>query len=265
MAVVGIVANVFQICSFAGDVIDRLNYCLGRMEDAPRLWKEINTTLPALTLTVQKARDNAKANEKMLDQNRALELLTQGCISELKGLKDIVDNVIPKEDDTKMNKTRKALRSMIKDSKMERIKSRLDYYVTTMDHYQTTTILAVAIDNAKHLAEEQKRSEEILAGINKLQSHTSSVPAQLDQALIFLAELTKQNEERQKIPVPQDMVDEFNNIPATRKVSEFIQRPKISTRIKEQLALPENTKQTAVLQGMGGIGKPTSLSFRSRC
>lgn len=257
LAVMGIVANVFQICSFAADVIERLEYCLGRIDDAPRLWKDIKTTLPTLTLTVERAKVNAEADVKKLDQNQALEQLTKGCMSELKGLKDIVDHVIPKEDDTKMTKTRKALRSIIKDSKMERIRDRLDYYVTTLTNYQTTTLLAVAIDQLKYLEEEKTRSEEILAGINKLQSHTSPMPAQLDQVLRLLAELMKEKEERQKIPPLLDVVVGFSNIPATSKVGEFIQRPKISTEIKKQLALPLNTKQTAVLQGMGGNGKLT--------
>ena len=73
LAVISIAANVLQICGFAGAVIERLDYCLGRIDDAPRLWEEIKTTLPTLTLTVKVAKDNAKADVKKLDQNQALE------------------------------------------------------------------------------------------------------------------------------------------------------------------------------------------------
>ena len=173
LAVASIVANVFQIVGFAGEVVERLDYCLGRVEDAPRLWKEIRTTLPILKQTVSQAKANAEANATSLDKNTALLALTDGCNAEVKELKRIVDTVIPKDDDSKFTKTRKALKSMYKDSKMERIRDRLDYYVQHVTNYQTTSMAATLIDRLEHekqhQKEESKRAEEIMLGITQLQ------------------------------------------------------------------------------------------------
>lgn len=282
LAGLSLAANVMQVVGFAGEVYKRLSYCLDKVDDAPVLWRDIQTTLPTLIQTVQEAERNETStlDGKTVSQERseALRLLLGGCNGQVQELKAIVDNDLPKEDDSRRTRTKKALKSLVKDKGLERIKNRLDHYVQTVSNYQTTSMSNLLIEVAKQLDPSLQKLDGIMTIVTQLKQQIDKQPdqvslkefkelrAQLDQQTRRSEELKWLLDGAQK-KVADSIEPAFDNIPEDLAVSDFVPRDTLTSNI-EALLCKTSRKRSVVLKGMGmanesrPIGGPANMLCR---
>lgn len=292
LAVVGIIANIAQIVAFSGEVIERVKWCIDQRNDAPQVLKEIRAVLPSLTETLKQAEKNAKAkvdesetDDALEARNKALLDIIEKCKHEMAKLQSIVTSVIPKADDSKARRAWLGLMTINKDSKMDRIRDRLQEYVGTISNHQQaySTSLLIA-----HVRDQRKIQPEMMMLLTRIdqrlqtpqtghvqfeelrtliitQSQQLTQSQQPNQVIVdkleaIFAQIQKNAEAAMPPPEPikeagKDVNSGFSNIPLKRQVEKFVRRDRISLKIEDKFADPANTKRTVVLQGMGGNGK----------
>lgn len=284
LAVVGIIANIAQIVSFSGEVIERVRWCIDQRQDAPRVLQEIRDILPSLMETLNRAKENAQtkvdeseADDALEDRNKVLLNIIERCNQEMEKLQKIVTSVIPKANDSKARRAWLGLKTMNKDSKMDRIRDRLKEYVATISNHQQAYNTSLLIAHVKDQRRKQPEMLLLLTQIHQLLQTRQTDHLQHDEIRTLLTRgqptqvimdkleaLSAQIQKNAEVAMPpsepikeasKDVNSGFNNIPVARQVKKFVRRDRISLKIEDKFADSANTKRTVVLQGMGGNGK----------
>ena len=152
LTIMGIAASAMQILTFSAEVVGRIKWCLDQTEDAPRLLKEIEMTLPALVETVTQAEKNARlpattteTQAAMEERNKILFDLLKGCNDQIRKLKAVIDKVLPEPGARGGVVIWHALVGMSKDTKIERINARINKYVDIISRHQSLTAAGFTI------------------------------------------------------------------------------------------------------------------------
>jgi hypothetical protein len=135
LAVVGVVASIVQLVQFSSVVSARLNEFQSKLGEIPKSLRHIKAELPILQDTLQQTRKAIDAGSVGYDTERALMPAIEGCREQIKLLDDILVKIIPTSNDSWGERSKKALSSLHKDSKIENITKILKSYIGTLTFY----------------------------------------------------------------------------------------------------------------------------------
>lgn len=289
-AAVGLAANVLQIIGFAGDVAGRLKWVFDEAKDArnvPKVVKEVQISLPALGgilanmgLQIQAMAPINETGGAFFERYKPVKGLILACQDDLTKLENILPKVVPAEDAGTRKKLMAVWAGLRKDRKLEEILGRLKSHMDLIKMHQGIVLSEWERTQLDELSKNTQGSGPVGTKIDQLaqamHAKMDGITLPIEEMNDVVDEISKGQIQNQAVLVHKldvlinlyktadikpalarrDVQTGFNNIPIGRRVSQFVDRPKIILEVKEKFADQANSKRTVVLQGMGGNGKP---------
>jgi hypothetical protein len=135
LAVVGIVANIVQLVDFGTRVLKRLNEYQSSLAEIPEAFRNIKSELPVLLDALRQTKAAIDAGLLQDESKKALIPAVEGCGVQIKELDTIIEKVLPVLSDSWARRSRKALRSLRSEAKVERIVAAIRGYVQTLTYH----------------------------------------------------------------------------------------------------------------------------------
>jgi hypothetical protein len=120
-------------------VLKRLDEYQNELSDLPQAFRHIKTELPVLLDALGKTKAAMEAGSIQVESQKVLTPAVSGCQEQIKVLDEIVINVLPASDDSWATRSRKALRSLRYDAKVEKITAVIRGYIQTMTYHATSS------------------------------------------------------------------------------------------------------------------------------
>jgi hypothetical protein len=135
LAVVGVVASIVQLVELSAKILRRLEEFQCSLGEVPKSFRHISVELPVLRNTLQQTKEAIDGGSIGQETKKALLPVLNGCTDQI-GLLDIVmDETLPKVDDSRIQRGKKAVLSLRQDKKVESILKILRSYVGTLTFY----------------------------------------------------------------------------------------------------------------------------------
>ncbi|KAL9095058.1 MAG: hypothetical protein Q9165_002660 [Trypethelium subeluteriae] len=135
LAAVGTVASILQLVDFGAKLLRRLDEFHSKLDDVPTSFQYITSQLPLLLETLKCTQQDVDAGVLTNEIERALSPVINGCEAQIKSLNSILNKELPSPHDSRVTKTRKAISSIFKDARVEKITSTLGVYIQTLTFY----------------------------------------------------------------------------------------------------------------------------------
>ncbi|KAI9687702.1 MAG: hypothetical protein M1822_001781 [Bathelium mastoideum] len=135
LAAIGTAASIIQLVEFGAKLLDRLNEFHSRLDEVPTSFQHIKSQLPLLLELLKGTQQDIDAGVIKIETERALQPAIEGCKTQIKSLDSILDKELPSPHDSRKTKTKKAVSSVFKDAKVEKITSTLGTYIRTLTFY----------------------------------------------------------------------------------------------------------------------------------
>ena len=142
LAIIGLISSIVQFVDFGTKVMHRLNEFQSNIKDVPETFRHIKTQLPLLIDTLKQTQAQADAAHLSEETAKALKLVVEGCLSQVKLLEEILIKALPTKKDSSLRKGLKALTSLAHDKDVQRITTALDGYVQTLTYYTSNATYA---------------------------------------------------------------------------------------------------------------------------
>jgi hypothetical protein len=141
LAVVGLVAAIAQFIDFGTKVVDRLNEFGSDIDEMPKAFRGIQIQVPLIINTLE--RTQKQTGDGFISQatSDSLKPLIDGCLEQVRLLKDILDKTVPSDKASSWQRRLQALKSLAQDRKVQQITSTLERYIQLLIFHQTTTNL----------------------------------------------------------------------------------------------------------------------------
>ncbi|KAF2230432.1 hypothetical protein EV356DRAFT_423790, partial [Viridothelium virens] len=137
LAAVGIVASIVQLVDFGTKLLRRLDEFHSNLDDIPTSFQHIKSQLPLLLENLKSTQQDVDAGIIKPETERALQPTINGCRTQIGSLNSILDKELPSPYDSRANKTKKAISSIFRDKRIEKITSTLGSYIQTLTFYHT--------------------------------------------------------------------------------------------------------------------------------
>lgn len=143
LAVISIIANIVQLVDFTSKVVGRVKDSAQDGHSIPKVFRNIQVTLPLLASTLRNTEDQVKSGK--IDEQTCNELrpVVEACKAQMHELKAIFDQALPAEGASGWRRGWKAISSLGKVKKVDAIaRSLTDLKSSLIHHYVTkSTIL----------------------------------------------------------------------------------------------------------------------------
>lgn len=139
IAAVGIVASIVQLFDFGTTVLLRLKEYQSSLGDIPRSFRQMNKELPLLLYTLQHIQEAINTGSIGVETEEALLPVIEGCREQVELLQSILSKTLPKSDDSRFKKGKKAILSVQQEGKVERILKVLQSYISTLTFYSAAS------------------------------------------------------------------------------------------------------------------------------
>jgi hypothetical protein len=135
LAVVGIVASIAQLIVFGSQVLERLEEYQSKLGDIPKAFRHIKTELPVLLDALQRTKASIDAGPVQGGSRDALLPAIEGCLEQIKVLDDVIAKALPTLDDSRVTRSKMALKSLWYESKAEKITRVIRGYIQTLTYH----------------------------------------------------------------------------------------------------------------------------------
>ena len=121
LAVVGLVSAIVQFIDFSTKVVNRLDEFQAEVADGPKVYQDVSNRLPLMLDFVNKIQVRVAAGQ--IDQPSQITMLPiiQSCISQVSLLGNLLSKALPEANDSSWARGKKAFRSVIRESDLEKI------------------------------------------------------------------------------------------------------------------------------------------------
>ena len=121
LAVVGLVSAIVQFIDFSTKIVNRLDEFQAEVADGPKVYQDVQNRLPLMLDLVNKIQVRVAAGQ--IDRPSQLTMLPiiESCISQVSLLGELLSKALPLANDSSWARGKKALRSVIRESEMEKI------------------------------------------------------------------------------------------------------------------------------------------------
>lgn len=135
---ISFVSAVSALIEIGSTVVGRLNDFREKAHDLPEAFKHIKTQLPIMIDSLQRTRAEAQAGNMDSDTQKALTSALGGCYSQIRRIDDILDGVLPVEENCSWTRKAKAPRSLSKDKEVRSLLHVLDRYLLRLVRHNTS-------------------------------------------------------------------------------------------------------------------------------
>ncbi|KAL8704095.1 MAG: hypothetical protein Q9201_002729 [Fulgogasparrea decipioides] len=134
ISAIGLAANIAQFVSLGIQLVKRIKDFNSRRLQLPDALQDVATQLNLLTDILRRIETQVKHPSEDVPQKSldTVNEVTSKASKRVKRLDDILDDILPKPDDSSWAKGKKAISSIDKDSEIEEIVKRLDRYVNLL-------------------------------------------------------------------------------------------------------------------------------------
>ena len=108
IAAISLVANIVQFIDYGSKVATRLNEFHTRVNEVPKVFRDIRIELPLLLDTLEKTKEQAELGNIAVGTQKALLPVVDGCCRQVELLDEILDKVLISSGDSSWQRSRKA-------------------------------------------------------------------------------------------------------------------------------------------------------------
>jgi len=135
LEIAGAVTTIVQLVDFTCKVFNRVDDFQSHTRELPKTFRQFSLELPLLQETLQQITE-ATSNGRISDETqRALIPTIEGCREQIESLNAILAKTLPRPEDSWGEKSRKAIISLQKDSKVGKIMNSIRGYLGTLTFY----------------------------------------------------------------------------------------------------------------------------------
>ena len=121
LAVVGLVSAIVQFIDFSSKIVNRLDEFQAEVADGPKVYQDVQNRLPLMLDLVNKIQVRVAAGQIDRPSQVTMLPIIESCISQVSLLGDLLSKALPQANDTSWARGKKAIRSVIRESEMEKI------------------------------------------------------------------------------------------------------------------------------------------------
>ncbi|KAF2139228.1 uncharacterized protein K452DRAFT_337374 [Aplosporella prunicola CBS 121167] len=136
IAAVGLVSAIVQFADFSCKFIPRFNEFNSNARKAPKSLEYIKTRLPLLAKTLDGIKAQVEAGCVDSATKAAVQEVVDGSFKEIKLLNDIMNEITPKNTDSRARKVIKSFESLRSEEKIQDINKRLKNYIVALTLHQ---------------------------------------------------------------------------------------------------------------------------------
>jgi hypothetical protein len=139
ISIINFISAVAGLVEFSAKVIKRIDQYQSTATGIPKVFGPIKTELPVLQVTLEKTIKAVDSGDIGDDVKAALIPVVEGCQVEVKSLDNVLDNILPKPEDTRAGRLKKAALSLQQDSKIKKITERIQKHIQVLTYYHAAT------------------------------------------------------------------------------------------------------------------------------
>ena len=121
LAVVGLVSAIVQFIDFSTKIVNRLDEFQAEVADGPKVYQDVQNRLPLMLDLVNKIQVRVAAGQIDRPSQVTMLPIIESCISQVSLLGNLLSKALPEANDSSWARGKKAFRSVIRDSEMEKI------------------------------------------------------------------------------------------------------------------------------------------------
>ena len=121
LAVVGLVSAIVQFIDFSTKIVNRLDEFQTEVADGPKVYQDVQNRLPLMLDLVNKIQVRVAAGQIDRPSQVTMLPIIESCISQVSLLGDLLSKALPQANDSSWARGKKAFRSVIRESEMEKI------------------------------------------------------------------------------------------------------------------------------------------------
>ena len=129
----GVISSVISCIEMGSKIANRLDYYLSRTKSPPQIFLTLHDTIPLLITTFEDIRDACDDGRLDVESQKRLSKTVEGCHRLVTILEDYLNECLPAEGDTFVQKTKKALKSIRSEKAIGEIQRTLETYVSKAD------------------------------------------------------------------------------------------------------------------------------------
>ncbi|TVY38157.1 Kinesin light chain [Lachnellula subtilissima] len=143
LAVVGIIANITALVDFGLEVYDRATAFGDGASNIPKAFRSTAEVLPLVKTTLQQTEKRIREGDQDIESCQGLTKVLESCLETLAELNNIFQNVLPKQDASKLTKFRKAISCIRQDRKVEVLEKALRGHIDVLTLYFSSQTLSI--------------------------------------------------------------------------------------------------------------------------
>ena len=121
LAVVGLVSAIVQFVDFSTKIVNRLDEFQAEVADGPKVYQDVQNRLPLMLDLVNKIQVRVAAGQIDRPSQVTMLPIIESCISQVSLLGELLSKALPQAKDSSWARGKKAFRSVIRESEMEKI------------------------------------------------------------------------------------------------------------------------------------------------
>lgn len=135
LEIAGAIATIVQLVDYTCKVFNRVDDFQSHTRELPKTFRQFSLELPLLQETLQQITEATRNGLISGETQRALIPTIKGCREQIESLNAILTKTLPRPEDSWGERSRKAIISLQKDSKVEKIMNSIRGYLGTLTFY----------------------------------------------------------------------------------------------------------------------------------
>jgi hypothetical protein len=136
LAIVGLLSSIVQFVDFSSKILRRLNEFNSSSSEVP--FRDIKSELPLLLDTLERTKKQTEDGCFTKNTQEAIWCVVKGCQSQVERLDNVLEETLPKKDDSSWRRGKMAILSIGQEKKVQQITTTFRNYVQTLTYHQAT-------------------------------------------------------------------------------------------------------------------------------
>ena len=138
VAIVSFLSAITSLVDVGQKLVKRVNEFHSNTRDIPASFKHTRTQLPIVIDGLRRIEEHAKAGSVDRKTQKALVPTIEGCSERIVSLLELLEKVLPKDDDSSFERAIKAARSLRKDKQVQVLLKDIDRYLAGLTFHNTS-------------------------------------------------------------------------------------------------------------------------------
>lgn len=143
IAVIAFVSAISGLIDISSKVVKRLNDFQSKAHDIPQAFQHVKNILPVTIKGLDQSRVKAQSGIMDSETQKALLPALKGCEDQIRRIDEILETVLPVNENSSWDKIKKSLRSLSKDKEVRDLLKDLDRYVLNFTFHTASSASTV--------------------------------------------------------------------------------------------------------------------------